>query len=199
MAKKIMLNNVRLSFPILGEPERYQNKPDQKPRWSATALIPNTDTAQQKMIMAEIKAVAEEQWKAKAGAALAAILSDRKACCYVDGKTKDYDGYQEAWALTAHRYADKGRPLVISAAREPIYKADGSFYDGMAGKIYSGCYVNFQFELWAQDNSNGKAIRATLLGVQFLRDGDAFGGGVAPKVDDFGDVSEGADADSLAD
>jgi hypothetical protein len=199
MARKIMLTNVRLSFPVLGEPERYQNKPDQKPRWSATALIPNSDKAQHKLLHETMKAVAEEEWKAKAGTILAGILSDRKSCCFVDGKTKDYEGYQDAWALTAHRYVASGRPLVLTATREPVYKADNSFYEGMAGRIYSGCYANFQCEIWAQDNANGKAIRATLLGVQFLRDGDAFGGGVAPRADDFGDVSEGADADSLAD
>lgn len=32
-------------------------------------------------------------------------------------------------------------------------------------------------EFWAQDNNYGKRVNATLLGVQFVRDGAAFAGG----------------------
>ena len=38
---------------------------------------------------------------------------------------------------------------------------------------------------------------ATLGGVQFLRDGDAFAGGGVAAPDDFDDISEGADASDL--
>ena len=55
-----------------------------------------------------------------------------------------------------------------------------------------------QVEFWAQDNKTGKGLRATLLGVQRVRDGDAFGGGAAPSADDIGEIAEGADADDLA-
>ena len=56
--------------------------------------------------------------------------------------------------------------------------------------IYGGCYVNAIIELWAQDNNYGKRINANLLGVQFHKDGEPFGGGgVSVKADDFDDVS----------
>lgn len=47
------------------------------------------------------------------------------------------------------------------------------------------------------DNNFGKRINASLGGVQFYRDGDAFAGGGVASEDDFDDVSEGADAESL--
>jgi hypothetical protein len=74
------------------------------------------------------------------------------------------------------------RPTVINRDRTPLTAADGV--------IYSGCHGNVQVEVWAQDNSYGKRINAQLLGVQFTRDGDSFGGGTQPaKPDDFADLS----------
>jgi hypothetical protein len=198
--EKIMLYRVRLAFPTLGAPQRYQDKPENTPRWSGVALVSVND--KQKSMMDEaIKRVAEAEWKNKAAAVLKSIEGNAMKMCWIDGEKKSqYSGFEGTWALSAHRYADKNkRPLVLTADAKPIYKDDNTLYDGMAGIIYAGCYVNFQFELWAQNNSHGNAIRATLLGVQYVAPGDAFGGGAQPKAEDFDDVSEGADADSLAD
>ena len=101
-------------------------------------------------------------------------------------------------ALSAHRYQEKGRPLVFDNDKSPIYQLDNTVYPGKEGRIYSGCFVNATVEIWAQDNKNGKGLRCTLLGIQRVRDGDAFGGGSRPDADDFDDVSEGADADDLS-
>jgi hypothetical protein len=79
---------------------------------------------------------------------------------------------------------------VIDRDKSPLTAEDG--------KPYSGCYVNCSLELWAQDNSYGKRINAQLGGVQFFKDGDAFsGGGSAADADDFDEITEGADAESL--
>lgn len=198
MGQKIMLNGVRCAFLVLGEPERYQNDPSQKPRWSATALVPY-NSPMLKQVEAAIVAVAKEKWEKKWEAYLDAIKSDPKASAWTDGKRKpDYDGFAGHWALAAHRYEDKGRPLVFDKDKSPIYKPDNSLYEGKAGVLFSGCFVNMQVEIWAQENKNGKGIRATLLGIQKFKDGDAFGGGAAPSADDFGEIAEGADADDLA-
>ena len=55
-----------------------------------------------------------------------------------------------------------------------------------------------QVEFWPQDNANGKAVRATLLGIQRKADGDAFSGGVAPDESAFEEITEGGDADDLS-
>lgn len=196
MGAKLMINNVRGAFLTLGEPEQYQNAGPF--RWSATGLIPY-DSPVLEQIRDAMKQMAKEKWEKKWQGIYEACISDPKACCLVDGKRKpDYDGYQGHFALTAHRYQDKGRPLVLDTDRTPIYRADNSLYDGKAGRVYSGGFVNIQIELWAQDNKTGKGLRATLLGVQRVKDGDAFGGGAAPNADDFGEISEGADADDLS-
>ncbi len=83
----------------------------------------------------------------------------------------------------------KPRPTVIDRDRTALIQADG--------RPYAGCYVNAVVDIWAQDNNFGKRINASLSGVQFLRDGDAFAGGGVAAPDDFDDISEGADAEGL--
>jgi hypothetical protein len=75
---------------------------------------------------------------------------------------------------------------VIDRDKTPLTSADG--------RPYAGCFVNASVELWAQDNNFGKRINASLRGVQFFKDGDAFSGGGAASDDEFDSVE---DADSL--
>lgn len=199
MGTVITLKNVRASFLTLGEPEYYggkKTKDTDKKRWSATGLVAYNDP-QIKVIDEMIQEVAAAKWEKKYKTILENVFADPKACFKVDGKRKDYAGYEGHWALTAHRNEDKGRPIVIDTDKSPIYKPTGELYEGKAGRVYSGCYINLQIELWAQDNVNGKAIRATLLALQRNRDGDAFSGGSAPDVDAFEEITEGVDADDL--
>lgn len=195
MAEKLMLKNVRCSFLTLGEPEQYQGKGPF--RWSSVFLVPTTDP-QKKLVDAVIEAVAKEKWGPKAASVLKAVLPDPKGCCWIDGERKEYDGYQGCFALSSHRQQDKGRPLVMDNDKSPIYQLDNSFYPGKEGRIYSGCFVNAQVEIWAQDNQQGKGIRCSLLGIQRFKDGDAFGGGSRPDSNEFEEVADGADADDLA-
>jgi hypothetical protein len=77
----------------------------------------------------------------------------------------------------------------VDKDRSPLVSADG--------RPYSGCYVNAQVEVWAQDHKSfGKRINAQLLGVQFVEDGDSFQAGAPPaNPEDFGDLS--ADENSM--
>lgn len=195
---KIKILNARLSFPDLFEAVQYQGQGPHN--FGASFLGSDTDGA--KVVLEDgtalpfktgldraIEAVAKDAWGAKAGAHLQAVRGNAQKCCLVDGNTKAYDGYADKWALSAKRAQDKGRPLVIDQQKNPLVAADG--------KPYAGCYVNATVEIWAQDNSYGKGIRATLVGVQFVRDGDAFGGGSAPSADDFDEIADGASAGAL--
>lgn len=197
MGLKLMLPAVRCAFIVLGEPEEFKAG-DGRPRWSGTALVPY-NSALVKSVENALKETAKAKWDKKWEAYYDAIAADPKATCWTDGKRKpDYDGFAGHWALSAHRQAKDGRPLVMDKDKSPIYKASNEIYEGKGGVIYAGCMVNMQVEFWAQENSNGKGLRCTLLGIQKFADGDAFGGGTAPTADDFGEITEGADADDLA-
>lgn len=191
---KLKLTNVRLSFPDLQHATQFQGKGPFN--YAATVLVP-TDDKQWAVVNEAIKTVASEKWGKKAAAILAEIMPDKKACCWIDGNRREYDGYAGNWSLAGKRKQDKGAPLVLDADKSPIFQQDRSYYPGKEGRIYAGCYVNASVEIYAQDSSDGKGIRCEILGIQFAKDGDSFGGGAAPSADDFDDVAEGADAESL--
>jgi len=181
---KLKLSNVRLAFPTLWEAKTVNG--EGKPAFSATFLIDPADP-QVKAINAAIDKVGAEKWGAKAPAILTAARKADKVCLH-DGDLKaTYDGFAGMLYVSARNPI---RPLVIGADKAPLAEADG--------KPYAGCYVNVSLELWAQDNNYGKRVNATLMGVQFFRDGDAFAGGGVASEDDFDDVSAGATADDLA-
>ena len=65
------------------------------------------------------------------------------------------------------------------------------------GVIYAGCYVYAVIDIWAMDNKFGKRICASLSGVQFYKDGDAFTGGGIASDEDFDDLSVDDSVDDL--
>ena len=181
---KIKLANVRLAFPALFEAKTVNG--EGKPAFSATLLIEASDK-QIAMINAAIETVASEKWGAKAAAMLTTMRKADKVALH-DGDTKaQYSGFEGCMFISARNPI---RPLVINSDKTPLTAQDG--------KPYAGCYVNASVELWAQDNSYGKRVNATLMGVQFARDGDAFSGGGVADEDEFDDVTAGSTADDLA-
>ena len=181
---KIKLQNVRLAFAqnlfeagtVAGEG---------KPAFSSTFLLSPTDP-QVKTLTTAIEAVATEKWGAKAKDILKQMRAAAKTCLH-DGDTKaTYAGFAGNMFVPARNPL---RPTVLDKDKTPLVASDG--------KPYSGCYVHAVLELWSQDNKYGKRVNATLMGVQFFADGEAFSGGGVASDDDFDDVTAGADADSL--
>lgn len=184
---RMMLTNVRLSFPGLFEATAF--KPGDEPKYKATLLI-EKDSPQAKAVEAKLLAVLKEKYPAKAANILASIRSNPNKCCWQDGEGADgtpkYDGYEGMMALTAK---NKARPTVVNVDRSPLTKDDG--------KPYAGCYVNASVDFFAYDSS-GVGVSASLRGVQFVRDGEAFTGGRPADADEFEEVTEGAGADDFA-
>jgi hypothetical protein len=185
MTQTVNLKCVRASFLDLFVPVEYE-KGDGKPRYNATFLI-EPGSANDKAIRAAIKAEGAEVFGKGSDAFLKTIESNSNKYCYLDGNSKDYDGYANMMYLATHA---KARPLVIDRDKSPLTAADG--------KPYSGCYVNASVEIWGQGKEN-KGMRCAVKGVQFVKDGDAFGGGAPASPDDFDDLGvEQEEEDSLA-
>lgn len=181
---KIRIQNVRLAFPNLFEATTVAG--EGKPAFSASFMIDPNDP-QVKDINAAIEQVAKDKWGAKAEAQLKAMRAADKTALH-DGNLKaQYAGFENMLYISARNAV---RPTTLNRDKSPVTEADGV--------IYAGCYVNAVLELWAQDNNYGKRINASLSGVQFNRDGDAFAGGQVASEDDFDDLGDGADADDLA-
>lgn len=193
----VQLKDVRLSFPDLFEAKQFEGQgpfsyraaflqsEDQK------VYLQQADKSWKPTTMAKvIEAVAADAWKTKAGTILKTLEGNPQKCCWYDGNQKSYDGYEDNFVLSASRGQDKGRPLVMDRDKTPLTERDG--------KPYAGCYVNATVEIWAQDNKFGKGIRATLRGVQFLRDGDAFSAGTPVNEDEFDEIEAPETEDDIA-
>ena len=59
----------------------------------------------------------------------------------------------------------------------------------LAALLIGVCSGGWGAWVW-QDNAYGKRVNASLRGVQFAGDGEAFGGGRPAEVDEFEDISD---------
>ena len=179
---RIHLTKVRLSFPDIFEAVQYQGKGAF--RYNATFLV-EPGSKNDKAIEEAILAAATEAFAGKAGSVLKATRGNVNKFCYLEGDTKEYDGYAGMKYLAAHRQQKAGPPTVKDT--------DGKTSLGPAdGKPYAGCYVNAIVDIYGQTGEN-VGIRANLLGIQFHSDGDAFSAG--KLADDAFTPVEGSDTD----
>ena len=179
---ELKLTNVRGAFLLLFQAKSVPGS-EGEPAYSGSFILAKNDP-QVKKINEIIEQVAKEKWNDKAPG----ILKNARATDKVmlnDGDLKEqYEGFPGNFFVTAR---NKSRPLVIDRDKSPLTEADG--------RPYSGSYVNVILDVWAQDNSWGKRVNATLKGVQFSKDGEAFSGSAPASIDSFDDVS---DAEGLA-
>ena len=176
MTTLIRLENVRLSFPELFKPRKFQDNEDSQPRFEASFLYDTNSSAVRVFNIVNKKREGEKLYEGERGLAYL-NHSIKKAIdtkwpgktkgvkiCLNDGNEKEYDGYEDVWVISA---ANKIRPTVVDQRGRPITAEDGS--------IFGGCYVNAIVGWWAQDNKWGKRINANLDAVQFLRTGEPLG------------------------
>lgn len=185
---EITIRDVRLRRSQgLFTPEGYQGGPE---KYRAQFVIdPKANKEVVKLIRDTIDAVAKEKWKAKGAGIIDSVWGNRNKMCWLeedyvndDGDTPE--GMEGMYLLTA-----------VNDVAPGIYDRDRTELTKRDGRPYGGCYVVAKVDIWAQQNTHGKAIRAQLNGVQFLRDGDAWGGGKKSKADDFEDLSNKGDDD----
>lgn len=180
---KIKIVNARLAFPQLFEAKTVNGEGE--PAFSGAFLFA-PDHPCKKEIEAGIEAVGLAKWGTKWPAIKKQMITADKTCLHNGDSKAEYAGYEGNLYVSTR---NKTRPLVIDRDKSPLTAADG--------KPYAGCYVHASIELWAQDNKYGKRINASLMGVQFYKDGDAFAGGGSADPDDFDDIAEGAEEESL--
>ena len=185
----IHLSHVRASYLYCFEP--YTAKPSpQNPNPSPVFtchFLMAPDHPDLKKVAAAIEAVGSaHQWKGGLTWEMAkAQIKGKDALCLHRGDVTKA-GAPEYAGLYFLSGNNKKRFTIIDGDRSPLTAADG--------RPYSGCYVNAIVDIYAQDNSFGKRINATITGIQFLRHAEAFGGGAPPAdPNEFGVVAGSAD------
>ena len=189
-SESIILPNVRLSFPNLDKPTVIGKDPNETPKYRASFLLDPSNQEHAPVIaklLSEAQRIAKVYWEGDVPKSLEK--------CFGKGNDLDkvYDGYADMVFVKAN-----------SATRIPIVGrtkgADGKFVPlapGDAQWPYAGCYVNAKISLWTQGSHGRKAINGNLLSMQFVKNGEAFGGRTDSDPDaDFqalGDEAPGAD------
>jgi hypothetical protein len=205
MSIKVRLQNVRLAFAHqLFVPSAVEEGKDPKygcdsllvPGHSIVkAVVEGTgENAKTKWVTTDMKSVllevANDAMKGKGGPWLEALENSKR--CYRNGdlrvtKSGDpYEGYEGIWYVAAK---NKARPTILDVNKQPLTQADG--------RPYSGCYGNVLIEVYAITDPKRKGVHAAIKGVQFVKDGDAFGGGAPASPDDFDELDQGAAAADL--
>lgn len=193
---KLKLRKVRVSFAD-GLFRAKAMEAGQTPKYGADFLLvpgstvhavapDGTETAIEPM--QALLQIANETWKGRGVEMLRDLEASKK--CLRDGNKRvnkagePYDDYKGVLYFSAK---NKRQPALYSKARQPITSDDGT--------IYSGCYVTAVLDLYGLADPKKKGVHASLLGVQFTGDGEAFAGsGSRADESDFDDLSEGADA-----
>ena len=189
MGKEVFLKNVRICYAQnLFKASAFEE--GKEPKFNAQFIISKDDTAQVKLMQDAIEAVAKEKWPddSKTKNRAAGIIKSLKMTefiCFRDGELKpDREELENSYFVAA---SNKKKPTAIMRDKTEATEAD----------IYSGCYVNVKVEVYAFEYNTKKMIPATLLGVQFVKDGDAFAGGAkvadADEFDDISDVGDNSD------
>lgn len=183
---QVLLENVRLAFPALFEPRAVQ---DGTPRFSACFIIdPKSKAAA--AVKDAIRKVAAEKWGAQGESVLKKLVADKRVAYKTEPRTnKDGEVYAGFEGMDSLNASNKVRPAVVDRNRVPLAPADG--------RPYAGCYVNAMVDIWAQDSARpglGRRINCTLMGVQFLADGEPLGGGTVASAEDFPDLGTGEES-----
>ena len=192
----LFLKNVPIAFPALAEAQAIG---DGEPAFGGRFVIDPKRTDLVKELDAAMAAEAKAKWKDDGEAVLAMLIDEGKVCFerkpYRSKKTgKVYAGFEDKYNLGARTPANKPKPTVFDEyGNELKTKAE------IEQKVYSGCEVTAKVEIWAQDNSYGRRINCSLLGVMYAGEGERFGGGSAPaSADDFGSFAKAkADAEGV--
>lgn len=188
---QVILKNVRLSYPDLWKPGKPLNPGDAAKYGGQFIFSPDSEAAAiaKKALSDAAQEVFGANWQAIVGAMEKSKKCLRRGDDNLSKEGAVRDGYGGMLYVVAR---NKAKPLIIG----PRKGTDGKFpvLTEEGGKPYGGCYVNVKVDIKAMKAREKipNQIYATLLTVQFVGDGEAFG--AAPGTEEGFDDVEGAAA-----
>ncbi len=157
----ITINDVRLSYANLFQPKAPFNNPAGEPKYSATILVPKSNTTAKAFIDQEIAKAIEAGVTSKWGG----VRPPQPAICVHDGdgpRPSDGSSFGEecrgCWVFTA---SSKQAPFVVDGQVQPIIDPT---------QVYSGMWANVNITFFAYSNAGKKGIGCGLNGIQKVRD-----------------------------
>lgn len=183
---KCLTGEVRLSYVHLSQPYTNPNQPQADPKYTATLLIPKSDTATIADLQAAFNSAAEAGVTSKWGGVRPPVISP----VIHDGDGVRTDGMPYGpeckghWVLTA---STKQKPQVVGIDNVNCELAPQDIYSGM----YARVTVNF----FPFNTAGKKGVGCGLGNVLKTREGEPLGGGASAQADFAGiaaDPSQGA-------
>lgn len=180
--QNLLLENVRASYFYGHQP--YIGDDPTKPNYGTHLLFTETHPAYALVKAAQRKA-AVAFWGEEADAVMAQLANKDRLALHNGSLSKPgNDAYKGMFYVSAN--SGKKRFTIVDADRTPLVES--------SGRPYSGCYVNAIIQIWCQQNKFGRGVNAQICGVQFLKHGDAFGGGRIAAPEEFSVQASSTDA-----
>lgn len=178
MSIRIQIKNVRMSYANIFTARAMND--DQEAKYSAQIIL-SKDHPQIEAVKTAIANVAKEKFpKLVNGNKISAKLKTPLR----DGDMERDDDPDVYGGMYFFNASNRKRPTVVDRDRTPLTEDDDV--------IYSGCYVNVFIDFYVFDTRGNKGVAASLVGVQFKRDGEPLAGrGVS--ADDFDEEDDDGD------
>lgn len=172
---KVVTGKVRLSYPNLFEPKSINGS---DPKYSASLIIPKSDTKTINAIKAAIKEAAEEgKAKYKGGkipAGLKVPLRDG------DVDRPDDPAYADSYFINAN---SNRKPQCVDQRKLRIEDPE---------VLYAGCYVRASVNMFAFNSNGNQGVAVGLNNIQKWAEGEPLAGGSTAEEDfDELEVEEG--------
>lgn len=170
----ITINDVRFSYLNVFQAKPPFNNPNGEAKFSATVLVPKSNTQAKAIIDQAIAAAIEAGVSTKWNN----VRPPQPAICVHDGdgvRPSDGQAFGEeckgCWVFTASAKADHA-PFVVDTQVQPVIDPT---------QVYSGMWGNVSVSFFPYNNAGKKGIGCGLNGLQKTRDGDPLGNRVTAQ------------------
>ena len=157
--------------------EARENPFNSKRNYEVTAMFPK-DSEAHKTILKAMQEAAKQKWGEKAESIY------KKALGSTNTRMIQEDEKTGLMRIVCRRKETDGMPAVVDGRLQNIAPN--------AGKPRSGDECAFRVSVYAYDQNGSKGFTNTLLGVQFIKEGEPFGGAPVASAEGFEKI-EGED------
>ncbi|MEG1619634.1 MAG: DUF2815 family protein [Eubacterium sp.] len=172
---KVVTGPVRLSYAHVWE-ANAMNAGD-KPKYSASLIIPKSDKATLNKIKKAVQAAKEIGKGSKFGGKIPPVM--KEPLRDGDEERPEDEAYKGSYFINANSAT---RPGIVDLALNPIMDQED---------VYSGCYARVSINFYAFNTNGNKGIACGLNNIQKVRDGEPLGGRASAENDFDDDFSEG--------
>ena len=185
---RVRLDNVRLSFPKIAEPQpqKTDDGKDKAPTYNCEFILTpdHPGWVQYHKIVAH---VAELKWPGKSQGVLQMLQMQSKNRAWGWGQEKIQKSTMQPYPSYVGNLfikAKSERAPQIFDAESNLVAFENMYWKELARKMYGGCRVNAVVKPWGWNNKQGgSGISNDFLAIQFLADDEPFGEGQTDATD----------------